>query len=198
MGALLPDLLKNVDKNYVFRPQRQEAQLFADPRTRQISEGWYGHVEVDRLFHNSPFFLDHCRSLRKELVPILGHLPIRPSFMAHIAIELLLDQLLMRDGLADPVRMYGLLERVDRPSVRKYLTVLGGVDIGLFLHFYEKFVASRYVLSYAEDGNIARALFGICRRIWDFSIREEDCKNLAGCLAEFRDGKLKDYKKEFF
>jgi len=193
VGALLPDLLRNVDKRYVFHPRRHEAQLFADHRTRQISEGWYRHVEVDRVFHNSVFFLDHCRTLRKELVPLLDHLPIRPSFMAHIAIELLLDQLLMRDGLADPADMYERLDRADRSAVRRYLTVLGGVDVELFLQFYEKFVASRYVLEYAVDENIARALFSICGRVWDFSVRDGDCKNLTDCLVAFRDGNLANY-----
>jgi len=198
LGVLLPDLLRNADKRCVFRPRRHEAQLFADSRTRQISEGWYRHVEVDRVFHGSPIFLAHCRALRKQLAPLLGHLPVRPSFMAHIAIELLLDQLLMRDGLADPARLYEMLDRADRTAVRRYLTVLGSVDIDLFLQFYEKFVASRYILEYAVDGNVARALFGICRRLWDFSVREEDYGNLAGCLAAFRDGHLGNYREEFF
>jgi len=193
LGALLPDLLRNVDKGYVFHPRRHEARLFADARTRQISEGWYGHVEVDRVFHNSAFFLDHCRALRRELVPLLGHLPVRPSFMAHIAIELLLDQLLMRDGLADPAEMYERLDRADRSAIRKYLTVLGGVDIDLFLQFYENFVAARYVLEYAVDANIARALFSICRRVWDFPVRDEDCKNLTECLTAFRDGNMNTF-----
>jgi len=198
LGVLLPDLLKNADKRYVFHPRRHEAQLFADPKTRRISEGWYRHVEVDRAFHNSPFFLAHCRALRKELAPLLEHLPVRPSFMAHIAIELLLDQLLMRDGMADPAALYEQLDRADRTAVRKYLTVLGSVDVDLFLQFYEKFVASRYILEYAVDSNIARALFGICWRVWDFSLRDEDCENLAERLAGFRDGHLRNYREEFF
>ena len=80
LGALLPDLLKNVDKQYNFHPQRIEEQLFAQPKTRWISEGWYRHVEVDRLFHNADFFFRHAHALRKQLDPVVGHLPVRASF----------------------------------------------------------------------------------------------------------------------
>ncbi len=197
LGALLPDLLKNVDKNYSFHPQRSEERLFAHPQTRYISEGWYRHVEVDKLFHGSPFFLDHCHVLRKELEPLLEHLPVRASFMAHIAVELLLDQLLIRHEIVNPVRLYEHLGHVSRSTIRQYLTALEGVDIDLFLQFYEKFIDSKYILEYAHDDRISYALFNICKRVWKFTVQDEDYRTLTECLKDYRNKNLGDYRGIF-
>jgi len=197
LGALLPDLLKNVHKEYNFHPQRHEEILFAHPSTRHISEGWYRHVEVDRLFHNAPFFLDHCHVLRKELEPILTHLPIRASFMAHIAVELLLDHLLIVHSLVNPVRLYEHLGQVKASQIRLYLSVLG-IDATEFLEFYEKFIASRYILDYAQIENIAYALFNICKRVWIFSIEDGDYEKLTDCLTRYRDKELGGFRKIFY
>ncbi|KGE15420.1 hypothetical protein [Sphingobacterium deserti] len=192
-GALLPDLLKNVDKAYNFHPQRFEETLFAHPQTRYVSEGWYRHVEVDKLFHSSAFFIDHCHALRKLLDPIVAHLPIRASFLAHISIELLLDHLLIDQKIVNAQRLYEHLEHITPNLIGKYLRTLGDVDIAKFTDFYTRFLESRYILSYQDVGNLAHALFNICKRVWVFQTSDADLYELTICLSNYKDQHLKNY-----
>jgi len=197
LGALLPDLLKNVDKGYNFHPQRFEEVLFAHPKTMWISEGWYRHVEVDKLFHSSSFFLDHTHALRRKLDPVVEHLPIRASFLAHISIELLLDHLLIEHVLINPVRLYEHLEQVQTATIEKYLRAIGDVDVARFLTFYDRFVTSRYVLDYADLGNLSYALFNICKRVWTFENNAEDYERLTASLRLYKEHSLVNYMDIF-
>lgn len=193
LGALLPDLLKNVDKRYNFHPQRFEETLFAHPKTRWISEGWYRHVEVDKLFHTSDFFLHHAHNLRKKLDPVVTHLPIRASFLAHIAFELLLDHLLIDHSLVNANRLYEHLEQVQKSTIEKYLRTIGEVDVERFFTFYERFLTSRYILDYADLSNLSYALFNICKRVWTFETTDEDHMRLTKCLQEYKEQDLMEY-----
>lgn len=197
LGGLLPDLLKNVNKQYNFHPQRFEELLFAHPKTRRISEGWYRHLEVDRIFHGSNFFLQHCHVLRKELDPLLVHLPIRASFLAHIAIELLLDHLLIENRIVNPVRLYEHLEQVHRGTIERYLSVFGEVDISQFLEFYGRFLEWRYILDYAKIENLSHPLFNICKRVWSFEVAEADHQRITACLMAYKAEYLHNYLEIF-
>lgn len=197
LGALLPDLLKNVDKRYNFHPQRFEERIFAHPKTMWISEGWYRHVEVDRLFHTSVFFLDHTHTLRKQLDPIVAHLPVRASFLAHIALELLLDHLLIDHTLVNPTRLYEHLGNVQKITIEKYIHIIGEVDMPRFFAFYDRFLTSRYILDYANLHNLSYALFNICNRVWTFESTEEDRQRLTGCLQRYKEQELSDYMDIF-
>ncbi|NQD71620.1 hypothetical protein HP439_12895 [Sphingobacterium shayense] len=193
LGAILPDLLKNVDKRYGFHPQQFEESLFAHPKTMWISEGWYRHVEVDKIFHSSIYFLDHCHVFRKMLVPVVEHLPIRASFLAHIAIELLLDHLLIENEQVNPVRLYEHLEQVNRPIIERYLNTIGEIDLERFFSFYEGFLRSRYILEYKDVSNLSYALFNICKRLWNFEATDRDLVNLTQCLVDYKDAYLTNY-----
>lgn len=193
LGGLLPDLLKNVDKQYNFHPQRFEETLFALPQTRWISEGWYRHVEVDKAFHGSPFFLDHCHVLRKRLDPIVAHLPIRASFLAHISIELLLDHLLIEHKIVNVSRLYEHLEQVPTRILEKYLLTFSTIDIPLFFAFYERFLSARYIFDYQDIGNISHALYNICKRVWVFENTTADVDRLTACLIDYKEKHLNNY-----
>jgi len=194
LGSLLPDLLKNVDKSYVFHPQKFEEQLFSHPLSMEISEGWYRHVEVDKLFHSSEFFLSHCHTLRRQLDPILEGTPIRGTFMAHIAIELILDHLLIKHQLVNVNRLYEHLENVNRSIVKTYLTTIGVEDTKGFFEFYDKFLKWRYIADYKDLDQISKPLINISKRIWTFETPKEVHKGLTEVLIRYTDGNLKDFK----
>lgn len=197
LGALLPDLLKNVDKSYNFHPQRFEEAILAHPKTMRISEGWYQHVQVDKSFHSSTFFLNHCHVLRKILVPVLSPYPIRPSFMAHIAIELLLDHLLIAHNMVNPIRLYEHLEQVNKSTIERYLNILGIADTTRFFSFYTEFLTSRYMLDYADLNVIPHALFHICKRVWSFELDKNDIKKLSAVLLDYKENHLLDFSDVF-
>src|SRR3954469_9916053 len=92
LGTVLPDLLKNADKTIVLHPEKLK---HADADINNIVNGWNKHLAVDRYFHSSEFFLEHSHQLKKLLAPIIKGSPVKPFFLGHIGVELILDNLLI-------------------------------------------------------------------------------------------------------
>src|SRR5690606_13745915 len=82
VGSVLPDLVKNARKDWNLHPHRQE-HVYDSRQLKALYDGWKKHLAVDRHFHNSEFFSEHTGALKKSIVPILEHSPVRPSFLAH-------------------------------------------------------------------------------------------------------------------
>ena len=194
LGSLLPDLLKNVDKSYIFHPQKFEEQLFIHPLSMEISEGWYRHVEVDKIFHSSEFFLKHCHQLKRKIDPVLVGTPIRGTFMAHIAVELMLDHLLIKHQLLNVSRLYEHLENINRPILKNYLKTIGVEDVEGFFTFYDKFLEWRYIEDYKDLDQISKPLINISKRIWTFDTPEGVHSGLTQVLMSYCDEELKDFK----
>ncbi|PVH24890.1 hypothetical protein [Sphingobacterium corticibacter] len=197
VGCLLPDLLKNADKDYVFHPNRFEEQLFAHPQLTEIYQGWYRHVDVDKVFHSSTFFLEHNHQLRKKLDPILSHLPIRASFMGHISLELLLDHLLIEHQMVNVNRLYEHLAHVNRPILKRFLEIIGLADTSKFFHFYDQFLEWKYIREYADLRSLPVPLFNISKRVWSFQETEADRHALGNALEEYAADSLNDFREIF-
>lgn len=195
LGGLLPDLLKNVDKAYSFQLHKHAHKLAFDPSSTAITEGWQRHIEVDKLFHSSAFFYTHTHELRKKIEHIVADLPIRASFLAHIALELLLDHLLIEHNTLNVARLYEQLENVDTHALTLYLKELEGVDVARFLRFYERFIESKYIFDYADIDNIPHALYAICRRIWQFETQTQHLEELARELRDYQKHSLANYRE---
>ncbi len=62
LGIVLPDLLKNADKTIVLHPEKMH---HPNDAVNSIVTGWNKHLEVDRYFHSSDFFIEHSHELKK-------------------------------------------------------------------------------------------------------------------------------------
>src|SRR6202012_464096 len=80
LGTVLPDLLKNADKTLVLHPEKMS---HPDASVNAIKKGWNKHLEVDRYFHSSDFFLHHSHQLKKQLLPAVVGSPVKPFFLGH-------------------------------------------------------------------------------------------------------------------
>jgi len=193
LGGLLPDLLKNADKNYSFQLHKFIPHLPFGAKSDAITEGWKGHLEVDKLFHSSDFFYHHTHQIRKIIEHNIADLPIRASFLAHISLELLLDHKLIANNLLSVARLYEHLEHIDRNNLTKYLNSFEIIDIERFYNFYDKFVASKYIFEYAKVENIPHALFNICKRVWSFTPEAHHFEVLAQQLDDYQRVNLNDF-----
>ncbi|MDM1294804.1 hypothetical protein HX021_10955 [Sphingobacterium sp. N143] len=173
VGGLLPDLLKNADKSFVLKPRQYEDELMDNPLLKQLYIGWNRHIEVDRLFHNSSYFFHHTHQLKLNIQSSLVGLPIRPSFMAHIALELLLDHILTLNKAVSIDKFYTALSHVNEDAIRKFLTINQLGDIPKFEKFYQQFIEWQYIYDYAQIEKITGALFNICKRLWQFEVLAE-------------------------
>ncbi|MGB4775981.1 MAG: hypothetical protein WBP45_12460, partial [Daejeonella sp.] len=93
LGTVLPDLIKNARKDWNLYPQKREDRFIHSQEMTSLLTGWKRHLQVDCCFHSSKFFAEHTRAIRLLIAPVLEDSVVRPSFFAHIALELMLDSI---------------------------------------------------------------------------------------------------------
>lgn len=176
LGTVLPDLLKNADKTIILHPEKL---YHPHESVNSMICGWKKHLEVDRYFHSSDFFLTHSHRLKNMLTPAIEGSPVKPFFLGHIALELILDNLLLTTNKITVDGFYKHLEGCDANVIGEFLTFAGLADATVFFKFYDDFKKSRYLYSYSDTREIAYALKKICMRVWDnpFTLVQEAAMN---------------------
>lgn len=185
IGAVLPDLVKNADKKWSLHPNKNAALFSGDPALEGMLDGWRRHLEVDKHFHASPFFFKHTAALRQQIAPLLEHSEARPSFVAHVALELLLDGLLITESLVDVNAFYTHLHRVDPAHIDRFLRLSKVPEPAPFFRFYQVFLHSAYLHSYKDTHQVVYALNRICQRIWYDPFDDVQQKGLALVLLDY-------------
>ena len=193
LGTVLPDLVKNAHKDWNLYPQKQEELFLGDENLISLLKGWKRHLEVDLIFHSSDFFIAEMAKLKQLLLPILNDSPVRPSFLAHIGVELVLDHLLVVNGKININSFYDHLQAVDDNSLNTFLIKCGSADTEQFFKFFNSFKSSRYLLSYQKIENISYALQRICMRLWAHPFDEETVSLLTEQLEVYKILLAKNY-----
>src|SRR3546814_412411 len=185
LGCVLPDLIKNADKDINVLPHKYESRFDGNPKLADIYRGWSRHIEADRYFHNAPFFYTHTHELKKLLAPTVADTPIRPSFLSHIALELLLDHLLLHHQAVHESDFYGCLAAADRDMVARFLTYCGVRDTTFFFTYFNSFLRAQYIGSYRRFDQITYAVINICRRLWDVQLSGDQQERMTAALAQY-------------
>ena len=193
IGIVLPDFIKNAHKDWNLNPQKEEHLFLDDPAESSILKGWNRHLEVDRLFHSSDFFTEQTAILKQCILPALNSGPVKPFFLAHIGLELVLDHLLTVHGLVDINRFYDQLHQANSSALQSFLTKAGIADLDVFLQFLNSFISSKYLLSYQKIENITYALNRICMRLWNDPFTDAQLQQLTTGLITYKATIEKDY-----
>jgi len=183
LGTVMPDLLKNADKTVIIHPEKLSHE---DHDVNSIINGWNKHLLVDRYFHFFRFFLTHSHQLKKQLLPAMEGSPVKPFFLGHIALELILDNLLLTTGKVTADGFYDHLDGCKAPIVDEFLTSSGLKNTAIFFKFYDDFKKSKYLYSYSDTKEIAYALKRICMRIWKDPFTPENEAAMNGILMTYR------------
>jgi hypothetical protein len=194
LGTVLPDLLKNADKNIILHPEKLH---HTDNKVNSIIAGWNKHLDVDRYFHSSAFFTTRSHELKKLLAPALINSPVKPFFLGHIALELIIDNLLLTTGKISVTEFYDHLEGCQDDKIKSFLTFAGLEDTAVFFKFYEGFKKSQYLHTYAETHQIAYALKRICMRVWKNPFTPEQEVIMDEILSSYREEMLNDFMQIF-
>ncbi|MGM9477339.1 ACP phosphodiesterase [Pedobacter sp. GSP4] len=197
MGTVLPDLIKNAAKEANLYPQKNEFLFKGNPDEEQLLAGWKRHLAVDLFFHSSDFFLEKTTELKQLIKPIVENTPVRPSFLAHIGLELLLDHLLVEHNLIQVNHFYDKLIAVKKESMADFLAHCGLHNQTVFFKFLEGFISSKYLLSYQKLENISYALNRICMRLWPETLNEKQLQQLTYELGIFKSVLEKDFMDIF-
>lgn len=183
LGTVLPDLLKNADKSLVLHPEKLRHHTRA---VNTIIEGWQKHLDVDRHFHSSVFFVTHSRGLKDQLRPVIEGSPVKPFFLGHIAIELILDNLLLTTRKISVDDFYDYLCQCQEGVIREFLTFSGMTDPDVFLNFFENFKKNRYLQTYTDTTQVAYALKRICMRVWQQPFTPEQETAMSQVIMDYR------------
>ncbi|KQR72730.1 ACP phosphodiesterase [Pedobacter sp. Leaf176] len=193
MGVVLPDLVKNASKESNLYPQKNEFLFLGNPDEEALLEGWKRHLAVDLFFHSSEFFLEKTTELKHLIIPVVEHTPVRPSFLAHIGLELLLDHLLIEHNLIQVHQFYDNLTSVKKESLGDFLEHCKLKNPEVFFKFLDQFISSKYLLSYQKLENISYALNRICMRLWPETLNEGQINQLTYQLTLFKEVLEKDF-----
>lgn len=194
LGTVLPDLLKNADKSIILHPEKLQ---HTDPKVNSIVAGWNKHLDVDRYFHSSDFFSTHAHQLKKELMPAIEGSPVKPFFLGHIAVELIIDNLLLTTGKVTAESFYDHLKGCETDVILDFLSSAGLPDNSRFFRFFEEFKRSGYLHTYSETEHIAYALKRICMRIWENPFTPQHEAQMNQVLVAYRSLLLPDFMSIF-
>jgi len=194
LGTVLPDLLKNADKSVILHPEKLH---HPDKHITSIIQGWKKHLEVDRHFHSSDFFLTHSHQLKKQLLPVIEGSPVKPFFLGHIALELILDNMLLTTHKVTAEGFYDHLDGCEAVVINEFLTYAGLNNTEVFFKFYEKFKIRRYLFTYAETKEIAYALKRVCMRVWTDPFTPDQQAAMTGVLFAYRASLLDNFMSIF-
>lgn len=165
-GTVLPDLIRNVNSQWKIHPQKTPYLFEDQQRLNNLLLGWQRHLDVDRIFHSSSFFMEKTNELKRLIIPILKDSPVRPSFLSHIGLELLLDHLLIVHRKIEIEIFYQHLAQTNQDVIHSFLEKCNIENASSFFPFFNRFIASKYLLSYQKIENISYALERICMRLW--------------------------------
>jgi hypothetical protein len=190
LGTVLPDLLKNADKTIVLHPEKLHHH---NESVNAIIKGWNKHLEVDRYFHSSDFFLTRSHELKKLLLPAIEGSPVKPFFLGHIALELILDNLLITTNKITVDDFYEHMAGCDDAIIQEFLTFSGLQDTSKFFRFFERFKKDGYLHTYSETPKIAYALKRICMRVWSDPFTEDHESEINEVVVDYREQIYDDF-----
>ena len=166
-GAAVPDWLGLTRPRLRCRSRHARPLVEdADQRIAAVARGVVRHHADDDWFHQSAAFgdvsLELARRVRHATADADG---MRPSFLGHILVELLLDATLAADDPACVARYYAALEAVDPQLVARTVGEMAGVDALPLAGIIERFIDMRFLYDYAEDGPLTHRLNQVMRRV---------------------------------
>src|SRR5690606_27511560 len=148
LGALLPDLTKNANKEWKLFPEKKQDSLYPTVELQSVTKGWKKHLAIDRIFHNMSSFFYHQHELKEQISPVITGSPIKPFFIGHIGFELCLDHLLLKHSKIDLQKLYKHLKSVDYSVLDDFLKINGISNTSVFFNYYTNFVKEEYLKTY--------------------------------------------------
>jgi hypothetical protein len=166
-GTAAPDWLSVIDRQCRAR-EKLAAPLVddADPIVASVARGVVQHHRDDAWFHQTAIFNELCLRLtiliRDALPPDQS---LRPSFLGHILVELLLDSELIARHPQQIADYYAALDALDPAtfaSALERMTTKPATGLPLVI---PRFSAERFLYDYADDARLLMRLNAVMRRV---------------------------------
>lgn len=165
-GTALPDWLRVAGRRLRASPDAAAAAADGPDRaTASLARGVLVHFDDDRAFHACTAFTGAAHDVA-DLVRAAasGTDGVRPSFVAHLLVEMLLDSELSRARPGALDRWYSLLATLDPADVERRARGLATGPCDGLARLVRAFVEARFVADYEDDARLLRRLDAVLRR----------------------------------
>ncbi len=166
-GTATPDWLNVVDRR--MRARQAKAESFVDDvdaKIAAVAKGVVQHHNDDRWFHQTRAFAELSLAFTVQIRDLCGADPgMRPSFLGHIMVELLLDSHLIEEAPAELDRYYAGLRGLDRAIVADAINRLATKQSDRLEMLIERFCAERFLYDYLQDETLLKRLNQVMRRV---------------------------------
>jgi hypothetical protein len=166
-GTAVPDWLAVADRKVRLRSKHTEAFLNdADPCLREVAAGVLQHLRDDTQFHATRAFAETSLQLTVAARDALGsETGLRPAFLGHLLLELLLDAALVAENPGRLVDYCRILDGVDARQVEAAVNRIAPRSTERLALFIDLFRRERILWDYLEDGKLMVRLNQIMRRV---------------------------------
>jgi hypothetical protein len=166
-GTAVPDWLAVADRKVRLRSKHADAFLTdADPCVADVAAGILQHLRDDMQFHATRAFAETSLQLTVAVRDVLGgETGLRPAFLGHLLLELLLDAALVADDPGRLVEYCRVLESVDARQVEAAVNRMAPRSTERLAVFIELFRRENILWDYLEDGKLMVRLNQIMRRV---------------------------------
>jgi len=159
-GVCAPDWLRVVRPRVRIRRPRAAAMIDdSDPRVARFARGVVRHHDDDAWFHSSRAFVEMSLNLTVALRDLLpGDRGFRPSVVAHILVEMLLDAILID---REPDRLdayYRTLASLSPTDVEAIAARVAGRPVAGLGKVVSRFVAVEFLYDYRHDEKLLHRL----------------------------------------
>ena len=171
-GTAVPDWLSVVDRKV--RARSKGAQALTDdedPRVAAVAQGIVQHHHDDDWFHQTRAFAElswqFTVSIRDSLRTNDGASDdgLRPSFLGHILVELLLDSEIAAQSPGLLEQYYAALDVVDPLVVQTSVNLIASRQTDTLHEFIDLFRTHRFLFDYADDEKLLFRLNQVMRRV---------------------------------
>jgi hypothetical protein len=166
-GTGVPDWLVVADRRVRIRRKHAESLPDdADPVTASIARGVVQHLRDDGRFHEGRVFVASTLKLTTWLRGVLDEPSgLRPSFLGHLLVEVLLDASLIAD---DPARLdeyYRVLDSIDGRRVEEAVNRIAPRPTTRLVPLISRFRRERILWDYLDDARLLVRLNQVMRRV---------------------------------
>jgi hypothetical protein len=166
-GTAVPDWLTVADRQVRVRARHLWSALDdPEPAVAALAGGMIQHLVDDGRFHENRWFAETSLALVAASREVLGGDPgLRPAFLGHLLVEVLLDAALIAEEPGRLDRYYRILDRVDAGWVQEAVNRLAPRPTTRLAVMICAFRRERILSDYLEDGRLLVRLNQVMRRV---------------------------------
>jgi hypothetical protein len=199
-GLVLPDLMSIFSK--AWKIKHNNLAEVQSGNNIQILSGILQHYERDHIFHSSDFFFEHVHSIKRYLEKLsLPYVIPKKHFVAHILLELVLDQVIVQMNPDIQEDFFHDIEQIQDSDIISFFSIKSFSNLDRFIEFFGKFREEKSFQKMKESKYIIRVLNRVLNRVnIDNRFASEENEFLLELIPEIRSllqGSLNGLKKEF-